>query len=754
MHLTGIEAQKFVSICNEQDEYSLVHPMSQGIAQILLETLEKNDYEVYLNDSNNHSNLFIVYNKLDDSYTEHTLEELLYKPLLFEIEEDSSLNKANNHYKNLLKAFLDKNLSPLQYESSIRDELERYHGTRYFDEDDNLLWNCIDYTTRDWIEINGEYYEKESSAFMYYLTIGDSFPDLEKKYGELHFPENAMNDGKIIFFSNEYELNSYLMELHDLLDHQAIQNYMKEFFLYDDADLIVAYNPGLDLGAAQFIAQIAEEQEINVRSHTSLENIVSSIDMNNLSQQEREQVEHIVQNKTLKRESIDVTKELFETFFNTLSEQSKKQVSHDLENIKGKGLYVYSATPDYHIVLSQRDKEKFCVHSLYDQVDCGLEHGSYDIASFESAEKVVLAKIASYLEHEPNDPLYQYDVIDKTSIQKENIIEVQRHQFDSFYAKLPSNFRESVQDSFDYHQAVGVYAYHLHNLPFNYMVVGQTNEEKFVGWDFHIHGTTMGFEQITEPQDTLESAQSLVMDYMIDWSANNYVKHEIVDYIADATEKEFYGIMKEDLKAIFEHYNKYTAGKDDKIELVDLKAYQFGQTDGKVKVVVEFKGNLSEDALFNILHGKDIPGHYSDGFTVNGVDIDLNPIKAEKSGTIAQYLNMLERIQKNEDKFLLEKQTKQEPRQQTDSAVDRYFEQIRNSLGNGEVTIKQVLHAAAVALEGFSASEKQQISSFISDKGASSGQKIGKVISDTLKINLNERQTFKRKQNDVGERQR
>ena len=751
MHLTYTEPKKFVSVCNEHGSELLPHPMSTGIAQIILETLEKNGYEIHLNNYNEHDKLFLVHDNIDGSEIEYTLEELLWKPTLLEITDDPLLNKANNHCRNLLKVFLDNNTTPLEYERFIQDELEKYHGTRFFDEDDNLLWNSIDYTTREWIEINKNYYEKDDS--MLCLTIGDSFPDLEKKYGELHFPENAMNDGKIIFFSDQYELDSYLMELHDLLDHQAIQNYMKEFFLYDDADLIVAFNPGLDLAAAQFIAQIAEDQGINVRSHTSLENIISNIDMNELSQDERQQVEYIKQNNTLKVTSIEVTKELFDTFFNTLSEQSKEQVSHDLENIRGKGLYIYSVSPDYHVVLSQRDGEKFCVHNVYGS-DSGLEHGSYDIASLEAAEKVVLAKLASYLEHEPNDPLYQYDVIDKTSIQKENIIEVQRHQFDSFYAKLPSNFRESVQDSFDYHQAVGVYAYHLHNLPFNYMVVGQTNEEKFVGWDFHIHGTTMGFEQITEPQDTLESAQSLVMDYMIDWSTNNYVKHEIVDYIADATEEEFYRIMREDLKAIFEHYNKYTAGKDDKIELVDLKAYQFGQTDGKVKVLVEFKGDLSEDALFNILHDKDIPGHYSDGFTVNGVDIDLNPIKEEKSGTIAQYLNMLERIQKNEDKFLLEKQKKQEPRQQTDSAVDRYFEQIRDSLGNGEVTIKQVLHAAAVALEGFSASEKQQISSFISDKGASSGQKIGKVISDTLKINLSERQTFKRKQKDVGERQR
>lgn len=752
MHLTYNDAKKFVSICNEHGSDVLFHPMSTGMAHIILETLEKNDYEVHLNNDNEQGKLFLIHDKVDGSQAEYTLEELLWKTRLFEVKDNPSLNKANKHCMYLLDAFLNKDLLPLQYEEAIQSELERYHGTRLFNEDDTLIWNCIDYTTRNWIEIGKSYYEKDDTMFC--LTIDSSFPDLEREYGEIHFPEEAMNDGRLIFFANEYELDSYLIELHGLLGHDAIENYMKEFFLYDDADLIVAYNPGLDLVAAQFIAQIAEEQGINVRSHTSLENIVSSIDMNNLSQQEREQVEHIVQNKTLKVESIDVTKELFETFFNTLSEQSKKQVSHDLENIKGKGLYVYSATPDYHIVLSQRDKEKFCVHSLYSNSEYGLEHGSYDFANLELAEKSALSKIFLYLEHKVDDPLYRYNIIDKTIKQKENSIEIQRHQFDSFYAKLPSNFRESVQDSFDYHQVVGVYAYHLHNLPFNYMVVGQTNEEKFVGWDFHIHGTTLGFEQITEPQDTLESAQSLVMDYMIDWSTNNYVKHEIVDYIADATEKEFYGIMKEDLKAIFEHYNKYTAGKDDKIELVDLKAYQFGQTDGKVKVLVEFKGDLSEDALFNILHDKDIPGHYSGGFTVNGVDIDLNPIKAEKSGTIAQYLEMLEHIQRNEDQFLVEKQKKQDPIQQADNAVDRYFEQIRNSLGNGEVTIKQVLHAAAVALEGFSASEKQQISSFISDKGASSGQKIGKVISDTLKINLNERQTFKRKQNDVGERQR
>lgn len=52
--------------------------------------------------------------------------------------------------------------------------------------------------------------------------------------------------------------------------------------------------------------------------------------------------------------------------------------------------------------------------------------------------------------------------------------------------------------------------------------------------------------------------------------------------------------------------------------------------DSDVDVVVEFEGELREDDFFNMLH--------EDGLSIGGMAVDINPVTAEKSGTIEEYL--------------------------------------------------------------------------------------------------------------------
>ena len=53
--------------------------------------------------------------------------------------------------------------------------------------------------------------------------------------------------------------------------------------------------------------------------------------------------------------------------------------------------------------------------------------------------------------------------------------------------------------------------------------------------------------------------------------------------------------------------------------------------DSDLDAVVEFEGDWSEDALFNALHDNDI-------LTIDGVKVDINPIRADKSGTLKDYM--------------------------------------------------------------------------------------------------------------------
>lgn len=51
-------------------------------------------------------------------------------------------------------------------------------------------------------------------------------------------------------------------------------------------------------------------------------------------------------------------------------------------------------------------------------------------------------------------------------------------------------------------------------------------------------------------------------------------------------------------------------------------------------VVVEYEGNISEDALFDIFH--------EDCFAIDGITVDINPIEHGKTGTLETYLPLVE----------------------------------------------------------------------------------------------------------------
>lgn len=81
--------------------------------------------------------------------------------------------------------------------------------------------------------------------------------------------------------------------------------------------------------------------------------------------------------------------------------------------------------------------------------------------------------------------------------------------------------------------------------------------------------------------------------------------------------------------------NKFAEIECPDLELVDICLYgsrSYGKETemSDLDVLVEYKGSINEDALFNILHEDDL--------TLAGISVDINPITEEKSGTLAEYL--------------------------------------------------------------------------------------------------------------------
>lgn len=73
----------------------------------------------------------------------------------------------------------------------------------------------------------------------------------------------------------------------------------------------------------------------------------------------------------------------------------------------------------------------------------------------------------------------------------------------------------------------------------------------------------------------------------------------------------------------------------DEFDFVDLCAYGSrtngrAEKDSNLDILLEYKGSAREDAVFNVLH--DAPIY------LQGIVVDINPIKAGCSGTIEEYL--------------------------------------------------------------------------------------------------------------------
>lgn len=92
---------------------------------------------------------------------------------------------------------------------------------------------------------------------------------------------------------------------------------------------------------------------------------------------------------------------------------------------------------------------------------------------------------------------------------------------------------------------------------------------------------------------------------------------------------------KEDLKEKISRIIRDEFFGKDEFELVDIAFYGSrvsGKTsvDSDLDVIVEYKGTAREDTIFDVLAEQQL--------MLEGVRLDINPIKNEKSGTIVDYL--------------------------------------------------------------------------------------------------------------------
>ena len=92
---------------------------------------------------------------------------------------------------------------------------------------------------------------------------------------------------------------------------------------------------------------------------------------------------------------------------------------------------------------------------------------------------------------------------------------------------------------------------------------------------------------------------------------------------------------KEDLKEQISRIIRDEFFGKDEFELVDIAFYGSrvsgkASVDSDLDVLVEYKGTAREDTIFDVFAEQQL--------MLEGVRLDINPIKNEKSGTIVDYL--------------------------------------------------------------------------------------------------------------------
>ena len=138
-------------------------------------------------------------------------------------------------------------------------------------------------------------------------------------------------------------------------------------------------------------------------------------------------------------------------------------------------------------------------------------------------------------------------------------------------------------------------------------------------------------------------------------------------------------------KLVREYFGSMLEGTDVDVEIVGMKVIGSrmegtGTADSDLDVLLEYKGDFSEDSLFNILNDAD------DRLYIEGIPVDINPITEGRSGTIREFLERNAGYRKAEpvDNDTAKKTMKHDEN-------DMYVEPKKSSHRDLDATVRQLL---------------------------------------------------------------
>ena len=196
-----------------------------------------------------------------------------------------------------------------------------------------------------------------------------------------------------------------------------------------------------------------------------------------------------------------------------------------------------------------------------------------------------------------------------------------------------------------------------------------------------------------------------------------------VDKVLSKERGELEKILKEEAETVIR--DNFDGSTVNRVKLYVPSDYGF-EPDNKIHILVETSSNAREDDLFNTLSERNflLPG---------GLEVDFNPIKPEKSGTIEEYLLNLEKM--NSQQKVKQERMSEHPEKtskNTDDVVSTFIGRLKESSLVKDYAVDSVLLDAQRVLKTFSAEEKQVIGNWLINSGATSPETLQRKLENEI----------------------
>lgn len=138
------------------------------------------------------------------------------------------------------------------------------------------------------------------------------------------------------------------------------------------------------------------------------------------------------------------------------------------------------------------------------------------------------------------------------------------------------------------------------------------------------------------------------------------------------------GYSRDEIKGIVaDHINDVMRDNDIHAEIIGMDIHgsrnrHDARPDSDLDVVVEYRGDIREDDMFNALNGEE------DALSINGIKVDINPIRKEETGDLQNYMKQSEEYDREKAEHAKQKgaSTTSEIKNNKSGKIEDYGEQI------------------------------------------------------------------------------